>query len=360
MNRFQIVMSGPLPPAIGGMASVLDALKASTLSRRAKLDLFETGKTTPQGRPLWLGIATRLKLMVRWWRKFGHSPRPVAHIHTCDGLTFFLDGALLVLSRLRGAPVVLHVHGARFDSFLCTLNWPLARIAHWLARRCAVVIALSPGWQEKLSKHWPGADIRVVNNGVAISRTAHSVASNLSAPRFVFLGNLAHRKGVHVLLKAAALARENWTVDLVGGDGEPSATVLAEQEIYQRGLQSRCRLLGPLIDDAKVDLLSSAQGFVLPSLAEGLPMALLEAMSMGLPAVVTAVGAMPEAVRNGVEGLVVPADAAQALAEALDTLARQPQLRARMGVAAAQRCQSLYGIERTVDALMLIYAELGR
>jgi glycosyltransferase involved in cell wall biosynthesis len=135
---------------------------------------------------------------------------------------------------------------------------------------------------------------------------------------------------------------------------------LIEQVINRQGLQSRCRLLGPLVGDAKMDLLAGAQGFVLPSLAEGLPMALLEAMGMGLPAIVTAVGAMPEAVRNGIEGLVVPADTAGALAEALDALARQPQLRVRMGAAAAQRCHSLYGIERMVDALMRIYTELGR
>jgi glycosyltransferase involved in cell wall biosynthesis len=107
-------------------------------------------------------------------------------------------------------------------------------------------------------------------------------------------------------------------------------------------------------------LLAGAQGFVLPSLNENLPMALLEAMAMGLPVVVTAVGAMPEVVRNGVEGLIVPADAAEALAEALDALARQPQLRAEMGDAAAQRCHSLYGIERMVESLISIYAELGR
>jgi glycosyltransferase involved in cell wall biosynthesis len=67
---------------------------------------------------------------------------------------------------------------------------------------------------------------------------------------------------------------------------------------------------------------------------------------------------MPGVVRDGVDGQVVPADDAPALAKALDQLAAQPALRARLGAAAAERCRALYGIERMVAALVDVYARL--
>jgi glycosyltransferase involved in cell wall biosynthesis len=177
-------------------------------------------------------------------------------------------------------------------------------------------------------------------------------------PLFVFVGNLGRRKGVHVLLKAASLAREPWRVDLAGGVEESGIDHWARQEIDRLGLQPRVRLLGPVVGDAKLQLLAGAQGFVLPSLAEGLPMAMLEAMAAGLPVVVTAIGAMPEAVRDGLDGFVVPADDAMALALALDRLAADAARRQAMGLSAAARCESLYGIERMVQALAGVYAVL--
>ncbi len=350
-------MSGPLPPAVGGMASVLAALSASTLSGRVELRLFETGKVTPQGRPLWQGVSARLQLMADWWRLFGSRPMPVAHIHTCSGLTFFLDGLLLLISRWRGSPVVLHVHGARFDAFLDGLPLPAAGLARWIARRASVVIVLSSEWQQRLGSRLPGAELAVVANGVAMPTVAHAVDRE-GVPRFVFLGNLGRRKGVHVLLQAAAGSRHPWQLHLAGGEEEPGFTAWAQNEIARLGLGHRVQLLGPVVGQAKIDLLATAQGFVLPSLAEGLPMALLEAMAMGLPAIVTHVGAMPEVVRHGLEGQVVPAEDAAALAAALDALAQAPALRRQLGAAAAERCNSLYGIERMVEALMGVYAQL--
>jgi glycosyltransferase involved in cell wall biosynthesis len=114
-------------------------------------------------------------------------------------------------------------------------------------------------------------------------------------------------------------------------------------------------VLGPVVGDAKLDLLTNAQGFVLPSLAEGLPMAMLEAMAMSLPVVVSSAGAMPEAVRDGIDGLVVPVGDSVALAAALDSLAVRPADRETMGRAAAERCESRYGIARMADALMALY-----
>jgi glycosyltransferase involved in cell wall biosynthesis len=357
VSRHVVVMAGPLPPAVGGMASVLGALQASTLPRQVDLALFETGKTTPPGRPLWQGISARLRLMAAWWQLFGRTPRPVAHIHTCSGLTFFLDGVLLLLSRLRGAPVILHIHGARFDQFVDGLPAASAWLARWLARRAALVIVLSPEWQERMAQRWPGARLHVVGNGVAMPRRADAVAQ-IGEPRFAFLGNLGRRKGVHILLQAAALAQQPWRVELAGGEEEPGAAAWAQQEIERLGVAHRVRLLGPVVADAKIEWLAGAQGFVLPSLAEGLPMALLEAMAMALPSVVTAAGAMPEVVRDGVDGRVVPPEDAAALAAALDELAAQPDRRLAMGLSAAERCSSMYGIERMVDALLGVYRRI--
>jgi glycosyltransferase involved in cell wall biosynthesis len=350
-------MSGPLPPAVGGMASVLAALGSSSLAHHVDLRLFETGKTTPPGRPLWQGVAARMQLMAEWWKLFGRRPMPIAHIHTCSGLTFFLDGLLLLIGRWRGAPVVMHVHGARFDVFLDELSFPAAAVARWLARRASVVIVLSAEWQQRLASRFPGATLMVVANGVSMPATADTVAQT-GPPRFVFLGNLGRRKGVHVLLQAAAAARQPWQVNLAGGEEEPGFAAWARTEIARLNLTDRVHLLGPVVGQAKIDLLAGAQGFVLPSLAEGLPMALLEAMAMGLPVVVSAVGAMPEVVRPGVEGCVVPPEDAPALAAALDELANAPAVRRQLGAAAAERCGSLYGIERMVDALIGVYAEL--
>lgn len=356
-DRPVVVMSGPLPPRIGGMASVLAELSASSLARRVELRLFETGKTTPPGRRLHEAVRTRLRLMIAWWRIFGARPVPVAHIHTCGGLSFFLDGLLLLLSRLRGAPGLLHVHGAGFDRYLDDLPRPAAALARWLARRATCVIVLSPWWRQALAARWPGARFAVVANGVAVPASAVAVASD-GPPTYLFLGTLCRRKGVTVLVEAACLARAPWRVDLAGGEDEPGFRDWLAAEIARTGGTGRLRMVGPLTGPAKADALAAAQGLVLPSLAEGLPMAMLEAMASGLPVVVSAVGAVPEVVRSGVEGLVVPPGDASALAAALDDLARSPARRLAMGTAGAARCQALFGIERMADALAGLYAQL--
>lgn len=355
MKAARVLMSGPLPPAVGGMASVLGALGDSSLSRKVALTLFETGKTTPPGRPLWQGILARLHLIAQWWRELGKSD--LAHIHTCSGLTFFLDGMLLVLARLRGVPVVLHVHGARFDDFLDGLPASGQGLARWLARRAQSVVVLSQEWQQRLAGRLPGANLQVVANGVPATPMNRSQTGDQDV-LYLFLGNLGTRKGVPVLLEAVSLSTANWRLALAGGEEEPGFTEWTRAEIARRKMGDRVQVLGPVIGAAKLDLLRSASAFVLPSLAEGLPMALLEAMAAQLPVVVTAVGAMPGVIKSGCEGYLVPPGDAPALAAAMDQLAASASDRQRMGLAAAQACDQAYGVERMVDALFAIYSQL--
>jgi glycosyltransferase involved in cell wall biosynthesis len=97
--------------------------------------------------------------------------------------------------------------------------------------------------------------------------------------------------------------------------------------------------------------------FVLASLVEGLPIALLEAMAVGLPVVATAVGGTPKAVTDGIEGRLVPAGRPEALATAIGELAREPEQRAALGAAAARRARD-FDIERAARHLESLYAEI--
>ncbi|MBS1139943.1 MAG: putative Glycosyl transferase group 1 [Proteobacteria bacterium] len=360
MNQLRqkiVVMTGPLPPAVGGMASVLGALSDSSLPKRVKLELFETGKTTPDNRPFVVGVVNRLNLLWRWWKIIGHASHPIAHIHTCSGFTFFLDGVLLILAKIRGASTVLHIHGARFDSFLDNLGFVKKWIVHWLTTQADVVVVLSEDWKVRLSERLPEANLKVVANGVPRLPGTRKNA-NSTAPTFLFLGNLCRRKGVDILLEATEKSQTAWKLELAGGEEEPGFSSWTQDQIAQRKLANRVSLLGPVVGEAKNKLLKEADGFVLPSLAEGLPMALLEAMAAQLPVVVTRVGAMPEVIDDNINGILIPPQDANALASALDQLALNPQLREQLGQVAAETCELRYGIERMVDALSTIYDNL--
>ena len=354
-RRHRVVMSGPLPPAIGGMASVVGALSQSLLASQTHLTLFDTGKKTAANRTLLQGIGARLQLMRDWSALLAGQPGTIAHIHTCSGFTFFLDGLLAFMARRHGCRVVLHVHGGLFDAFLDGLNPVMLRIAQHIARRADLVLALSEDWRERLGQRLPGSRIAVLQNGVA-EPTCEPQRGTNERPTFLFLGNLSRLKGVPVLLDALELAQVDWSVQLAGSESEPGYAKWLGEEIKRRGLAKRATLLGPVVGEAKQQLLARADAFVLPSLAEGLPMSLLEAMAAQLPVVATTVGAIPEVIDEGIEGHLVPPGEAALLAHAMDMLAvLTPLQRESMGRAAHARYRTRYSVDAMAQTLLGIY-----
>ncbi|MDP3168450.1 MAG: glycosyltransferase family 4 protein [Hydrogenophaga sp.] len=354
-SRFRVVMSGPLPPAIGGMASVVGALSDSQLASQTDLTLFDTGKKTAANRTLLQGIQARLRLMRDWSALLAGQPGTIAHIHTCSGFTFFLDGLLAFVARRHRCRVVLHVHGGLFEAFLDGLNPLMLRIAQRIARRADVVIALSEDWRERLGQRLPGSHIAVLQNGVAEPTSAPQRGTN-DRPIFLFLGNLSRLKGVPVLLDALELAQADWCVQLAGSESEPGYMQWLRDEIERRGLAGRVTLLGSVVGEAKQRLLARADAFVLPSLAEGLPMSLLEAMAARLPVVATTVGAIPEVIDEGIEGHLVSPGEAAPLAQAMDALSGlTPLQREAMGRAAHARYKARYSVDAMAQALLGIY-----
>lgn len=198
----------------------------------------------------------------------------------------------------------------------------------------------------------PRALVDVVPNGVDPVRFAPSARVTVDGPPTVlWLGLLAEVKRVGLLLDAVEQVPDLRL--LLAGDGPLMDEVL--RRVGGAGLAGRVEVAGRVDDPATV--VARADLFALSSAAENCPMALLQAMSAGLPVVSTSVGGVPEVVRDGVDGILCPVDDTDAMARALATVAGDPVLRTAMGSSARQRILDGYTIDHCVDGLLTTYEE---
>jgi glycosyltransferase involved in cell wall biosynthesis len=231
-----------------------------------------------------------------------------------------------------------------------------------LGRRTALVTACSRDERRAAIEDGivPPARAVVVHYGVEPDPTAapdeRLAAFRGGGPLLGIVATLREQKGLPVLLDALdELSRRDQPVRFaIVGNGPLEATV-------------RERLRGPL---GETTLLLPFQGrvepylraldvFVLPSLWEGLPIAVLEAMAMGLPVIASAVHGTPEAVEEGVTGHLVPASAAGPLADRMLSLAGDAAARERMGRAAREVARARFGMERMVDEVLSAYRRVA-
>ena len=186
-------------------------------------------------------------------------------------------------------------------------------------------------------------------------RQAHGIETHATIVTHV--GRFAPPKNHALLIEAFARVRTSAPLYLllVGG-GELENTV--REQVAALGLESRVCFLGIRADVA--DILRASDAFVLSSRWEGNPMSVMEAMAAGLPVVSTAVGGVPELVREGETGLLVPSEDAGALARALQALVDDPVRRQAMGAAARQHAIAHFDIRHTVRGYEQLYESLLR
>jgi colanic acid/amylovoran biosynthesis glycosyltransferase len=267
-------------------------------------------------------------VLARWTASQG-----VQHIHTHFGTN---SAEVALLARQWGsAPYSLTIHGS--DEWDRPLQWALReKVQH-----AAFVVAISSFTRAQLMR-WirleDHAKLHVVHCGVDESFLQSPVAAVADVQRFVCVGRLCNEKAQPLLIEALALLRERgWRPQLIlAGDGEGRARVQAL--ITQHGLADQVTLTG-WVDGQRVrEEILAARALVMPSSMEGLPVALIEAMTLQRPVITTYVGGIPELVRPGREGWLVQAGCAEAVADAMEQCLRTPvDVLARMGASGRAR-----------------------
>lgn len=224
-------------------------------------------------------------------------------------------------------------------------------------RRRAVVCFVTEDLQRRHGRLYRSLERRVVPNGIAPlrredfpARPAGFLPDRLQA---VMIGRLSAVKGIDVALQAMALLPETvpWHLNLVGDGGERPRL---EAQVVRLGLRDRVRFLGFRRD--VFALLAHSDLLLMTSHHEGLPYTLLEAMSLGVPALASRVGGLAEVLRHEQTGMLAPAGEPAAFAAALERLGRDAVLRRRLGEAAAEEQRRRYTLEAMGAGYLAAYA----
>ncbi|MGE0642697.1 MAG: glycosyltransferase family 4 protein [Nitrospira sp.] len=176
-----------------------------------------------------------------------------------------------------------------------------------------------------------------------------------NGPALLTVARLTEQKGHRFLIEALPGLLTEWPslVCLFVGEGECRASLCALAR--ERGVEQSCRFVGPK-DNVK-DWYAAADVMVLPSLSEGFPFVVLEALAMARPVVATAVNGVPEIIDDGRTGLMVPPRNPQALENALRRILRNPVWASRMGTAGQQEVASRFTVTKMITDTITVFEE---
>jgi glycosyltransferase involved in cell wall biosynthesis len=294
-----------------------------------------------------LGEASFPQTFMRFIREFRRLRPDVVHCHNPAPT---LQAA--IPARLAGTRCVLSTR----HSLVAPPYEKGAEIAfNFVARFCDWVVGICDATCENL-RHTPGALrnrlVRVYNGVDPVIPVPPPEQPAKRGLTLLFVGRLAEIKNLPTLIRAVAIAvprvpdLQLWVV----GHGAERANLDALVE--ELGIQNSVTFWGERLDVA--GFFSAADIYCMSSISEGLPMSLLQAMSIGLPSIVTDVGGMAEVVRNANAGITSPVGDADAMAEAIVQLASDPARRSSL----AENARTAYRQQFTLESMEASYRKL--
>lgn len=368
-KKIKVLISGHLPPPVGGMATYYQTLLSSNLGDQVEVHFVQTSSQKRQlansGTATFSNLVSALQDGLRYTRSLLKIRPQVAHIGTAFGLSFLKHSYCVLISRLAGCRVLLHPH-CSLQVLYTQKSKPWKAFFRAIVRRTHGLIVLSKEWLQ-LAEETPGLPIYYLPNCVDLrpyQQVCASRASQSAAPRpvsILYLGYLGQAKGSFVILEAAALLKSSspqMLIQLVGSELTPGEVERLHQQVKAGQLADLVHLSPPRFDQDKLAAFQSADIFIYPSFHEGVPMAVLEAMSAGLPVIATRVGGLPDVVQNRLTGILIDPGQPQQLAAAILALVNQADLRLAMGAAGRRLAEERYSLESHVHQLVDIYQKV--
>lgn len=292
-----------------------------------------------------LGHITGAALIAWRYRK---SPSPLLHAH----FTYGAAAVAMWAKRISGMPYVLTLHG----SDLIFDNPPDLEAK---LDEADALVSISKFNVDFLRMKFPkvtSPKVAVIPMGIPPAPCPPVTAQTPGILRLLTVGRLSNQKAQHILVDACALLEQRGILFSCRIVGEGPMRPLLESRITEHHLEKKVQLLGARFHDEVLALYGSTDLFVLCSIAEGMPIVLMEAMRAGVPLVSTAIGAIPELVQDA--GILIPPNDSLALADAIEQFARSKQDIERMKTRATEIVAKEFDLETNHRRLRDLFESL--
>jgi glycosyltransferase involved in cell wall biosynthesis len=343
----RVLVVAPGHKGRGGIDAVVRLHQGTRLWGEMSCTLLATYDDRSAARKVWAAVSAYAMAPAALLRA------DVVLMHLAGEISLLRKVPVMAMARALRRPVIVHIHACSEESlFAKTPRWAWRYMLHAAER----VIALSPMWADAIRRHAPGVEVEVVPNPVrpfAARACRHS-----DAPRVLYVGKLEPRKGYDTLLTAAAIVLKEFPCAefCFAGHGEVEK---AREQAQALGIASSVRLLGWMSGTDLERVYEETDVFCLPSHNEGVPMAMLEAMSHALPVVCTAVGGVPDVIVDGSNGLFVMPGSAESVASGVLQLLRNPDAAEAMGRLGQKTVQAKCGLDAVAAQMAAIYREVA-
>jgi len=349
----ELIIVGPASRPTGGIARYVDE-QERILSDSYQVTVHDY--SFPRG----TGVVTSfpingIKKSIYQFLKFLLRDEPdILHVHCGTGISFYRSSAYIIYGVMKwDCKVVLHIHGSDFDDFLENLPITKEKYIRFVFERTDEIVTLSEKWKNLVSEYCSPDTISILPNAVDIEAYDPEIAP--SDTNLVFISHLTKRKGVIELVESVRSLDEetlrHFTIK-IAGDG-PLKQKIESLESSSDNIE----YLGYVSEEKKTKLLNQGSVFVLPSHAEGLPFAILEAMAGGNAIISTTVGSIPEVI-NDEQGILVSPASSGELKSAIENLARSPEDIESMSRTNLEQAKKNYSWDSVKRDLISIYSKI--
>ncbi|UPA31292.1 glycosyltransferase family 4 protein [Terrisporobacter glycolicus] len=345
-----VLMIGPSRNSMGGIATVIKNFSMYFKDDNIKIFYFESWK---EGSFLVRFLRTvfgNLNLIYSI-KKYNID---IVHIHVAQKGSFYRKSIILFICKFLNVKTIFHIHGSHFDKFYNEGSMGLKKLITYVLNSCDKIIVLSEEWEVFINKITK-KQVTVMHNAVYVESKSY----NNKGKKITFLGRLGSRKGTYDLLSILDQIdlEKNGIKLYLCGDGD-----IDEVKNYLKKLHLKENVVvtGWIDNKEKEEILKDTIINILPSYHEGMPMAILETMSKGIPNISTNVGGITRVIKNFENGIVNNPGDNNALKNSINMLINDEKLRENLSNNAYSKIQREYSIDVYNKKIAGIYRDLMR
>lgn len=283
----------------------------------------------------------------------------LVYIHSSAHTSFYRKSLFLLLARLFGKKVILHIHPSGFYDFYSGTSGVSRSYSTFVLGQVSIFVVLADEMKHNISIHFPRTPIHVLRNAVNLKEMADCAGIQRQTAELLYLGWYIRAKGVYELVDAIGKLKDRRISVHLNFYGTKEVAQLAEY-VRSKQLTSEITVNGWIGGDDKLKALYGSTMLILPSHSEGIPNVILEAMATRTPIVATFVGGMKEILRDGENAVTVAVNNPLDLSEKIQLLLQDSVLRTRLAENAYQEAAEKYDVPVIRSSFRKIIEEAGQ